>query len=85
MLFSSVTDGFNCRISGLEISHLVDIFAFACGQSAILQARLLLKETLLFFNKPSWYFQLQNSIQFNKCVWNAHLVVAVILLHVLSH
>lgn len=85
MLFPSVAEGLNCRISGLEISHLVDIFTFACGQSASLQARSLLKETVLFFNKTSWYFQLQNSTQFNKCVRNAHLVVVVTLLHVLSH
>lgn len=48
MLFPSVAEGLNCRISGLEISHLVDIVTFACGQSASLQARSLLKETLCF-------------------------------------
>lgn len=41
-------EGLNWRISGLEISHLVDILTLACGEGASLQARSLLKDTLCF-------------------------------------
>lgn len=54
MLFPSVTEGLNRRISGLEISLLVDIFPFACGQKCKATGQITSEgDTMLSVNKPS--------------------------------